>query len=206
MTPDRAAAPAKPTGSPASDTVAIAEAHGALLLELARQSLAYGAKTGKPPNVDLNGFPTVLRAPGASFVTLEKAGRLRGCIGSLEAQRPLARDVVENSFRAGFRDPRFPAITETELQAGIDCSLSLLSAPAPMTLRDESDLLARLRPGIDGLILADGARRATFLPQVWDQLPEPRQFLSQLKRKAGMPPDYWSDTITVARYTAVKIG
>jgi AmmeMemoRadiSam system protein A len=188
------------------DTAALAQTHGALMLDLARRTLAYAADAGRPPAVNLESFPEPLRAPGASFVTLEKEGRLRGCIGSLQAHRPLVRDVVENSFRAGSRDPRFPPLTKAELAAGIDCSLSLLSPPERMLIRDEADLLAQLRPGIDGLILADGAKRATFLPQVWDQLPEAATFLAHLKRKAGMAPDHWSPTVTAERYAAVKIA
>lgn len=188
------------------DTAAVAQAHGALLLDLARRTLSHAVEAGEPPHVDLDVYPPPLREPGASFVTLETRGRLRGCIGSLQAHRPLARDVAENSFRAGFRDPRFPPLTAAELADGIDCSLSLLSPAEPMRIADEADLLARLRPGIDGLILGEGSRRATFLPQVWDHLPEPSRFVAQLKRKAGLAPDYWSPEMTAARYTVVKIG
>jgi AmmeMemoRadiSam system protein A len=137
-------------------------------------------------------------------VTLEKSGRLRGCIGSLQAHQPLVQDLAQNAYRAGFKDPRFPPITPEELP-DISASISILSAPEQMLFQDEEDLLAQLVPGVDGLILQDGPRRATFLPQVWEQLPDPKQFISHLKRKAGMAEDHWSPTVTASRYRVVKV-
>lgn len=144
-----------------------------------------------------------LDPPGATFVTLTRDGRLRGCIGSLEARRPLREDVEKNALAAAFADPRFPPLSSDEF-ADLRIEVSLLSAPEPMSFRDEADALAQLRPGIDGVILTAGFRRATFLPQVWDSLPDPREFINHLKRKAGLHDDFWSEDITLARYQARK--
>jgi hypothetical protein len=172
------------------------------LLELARASIEHGLAHGCPLSIDVAALSDDLRQPGATFVTLRSAdGALRGCIGSLEARRPLALDVVENAHAAAFRDPRFAPLQGRELE-GLRVHLSLLSAPVPLPVASEADLLARLRPGIDGLVLEDGARRATFLPEVWEQLPQPRDFVRQLKRKAGLGGDDWPQTLRFQRYTA----
>ncbi|MBN8436916.1 MAG: AmmeMemoRadiSam system protein A [Candidatus Accumulibacter sp.] len=144
-----------------------------------------------------------LAEPGATFVTLTQRGQLRGCIGSLEAQRPLAIDVAENAIAAAFRDPRFPPLEEDELSC-TRVEVSLLTPAEPFPVASEADALSRLRPGIDGLILSYGRRRATFLPQVWESLPEARQFVAQLKLKAGLPADFWHAQIALARYGARK--
>jgi hypothetical protein len=144
-----------------------------------------------------------LANPGATFVTLTQNGQLRGCIGSLEAHRPLATDVAENAVAAAFRDPRFPPLASEEL-VRTRVEVSLLEASQPMDFIDEADAIARLRPGIDGLILTHGQRRATFLPQVWESLPDPRRFMAQLKLKAGLPADFWDEQISLARYGVQK--
>ena len=144
-----------------------------------------------------------LEQPGASFVTLTQNGQLRGCIGSLEAYRSLVTDVAENAIAAAFRDPRFPPLASEEL-ARTRVEVSLLEASKALEFVDEADALARLRPGIDGLILTHGHRRATFLPQVWESLPERKQFMSQLKLKAGLPANFWDDEIVLARYGVQK--
>ena len=187
------------------NTQEIADKHGALLLDLAKRSLADGLVNGKPPPVNLDSFPEELKAPGATFVTIEKAGKLRGCIGTLQAHRPLVLDLVENAYRAGFKDPRFPPLSGEEM-GRISWSISILSEPERMLIRDEDDLLSQLVPGVDGLIIADNGRRATFLPQVWDQLPDAKTFLAHLKRKAGLPPDHWSPNFQAFRYRVVKVG
>ncbi|MDF1748848.1 MAG: AmmeMemoRadiSam system protein A [Alphaproteobacteria bacterium] len=179
----------------------IAKQHHDLLLKIVHQALTKGAV----PVIDLSTFPDELKAPGATFVTLEKQGRLRGCIGSLQAHQPLVQDLAQNAYRAGFKDPRFPPMTPEELPK-IAASISILSPPEQMLFRDEQDLLAQLVPGMDGLILQDGARRSTFLPQVWEQLPDPEQFLGHLKRKAGLPENHWSPTLTAHRYHVVKVA
>ncbi len=170
------------------------------LLQLARASIEHGLQTGRPLPVKLQDFPAELTEPRATFVTLEKNHQLRGCIGMLEAVRPLAQDIAENAFSAAFRDPRFPPLEDTELP-DLSIHLSILSPAKEMTFSSQEDLLAKLRPRIDGLIMQEGHRRGTFLPTVWESLPTPEQFLSHLKQKAGLPPDYWSDTLKVFRYT-----
>jgi hypothetical protein len=144
-----------------------------------------------------------LSHPAATFVTLTQGGQLRGCVGSLEAYRPLASDVAENALSAAFRDTRFPALERDEL-ARTRVEVSLLEASEAINFSDEADAIARLRPGVDGLILTHGSRRATFLPQVWESLPEPRRFMAQLKLKAGLATDFWDGEIKLARYGVQK--
>ena len=145
-----------------------------------------------------------LDAPGASFVTLTSGrapgGALRGCIGSLEARRPLREDVEANAVAAALHDPRFAPLSARELDDTV-VEVSVLSAPAALPVADEAELLARLRPGVDGVVLSACGRRATFLPQVWEQLPDPADFLARLRRKAGLPADYWGRDVVVETYT-----
>ena len=170
-----------------------------LLLDLARASIRQGAQAGRPLTVAQEELSEELVVPRASFVTLEKNGRLRGCIGSLEAWRPLAVDVAENAFAAAFRDPRFPPLQEDEVEE-LEIHLSLLTVPVAMTFSSEADLLGQLRPGVDGLILSEGQYRGTFLPSVWAELPTPQLFLTHLKHKAGLAADYWSPGVRIWRY------
>ena len=174
---------------------------GRHLLDLARQAIAetLGLAPGEPPSPP----EPWLEAPGAVFVTLTQHGELRGCIGSLEARRALIDDLRANARAAAFSDPRFPPLEAEEL-GRTRVEVSILSRPEPMVFRNEADLLAQLRPNVDGVILEQGWHRATFLPQVWEQLPEPRQFLAQLKRKAGLAPDFWASDLQVARYGVEK--
>jgi hypothetical protein len=144
-----------------------------------------------------------LARPAATFVTLKLADELRGCIGSLKPLRPLGVDVRENAIAAAFRDPRFPPLAIVEFEA-TSVEVSLLSADERLDVTGEEDLLARVRPGVDGLVLEYGRHRATFLPQVWESLPEPRGFLAALKRKAGLPRDFWSPQVNVFRYGVTK--
>lgn len=169
------------------------------LLQLARRSIRHGLDTGKPINVD-NNAPAELNRHGAAFVTLHLHGQLRGCIGSLQAYRPLCEDVAEHAFDAAFRDPRFPPLRDEEFN-DLHIHIEVLNPAEPVRFRDESDLIAQLRPGIDGLVLSEGAYKGTFLPTVWESLPDATSFVRQLKRKAGLPADYWSDTLQVERYT-----
>lgn len=172
---------------------------GALLVALARAAIAreLGEAVGELPH------PPWLDEPGAVFVTLTKHGELRGCIGSLHARRPLGRDLEANARAAAFDDPRFPPLGRDEWPE-IRVEVSLLSPPEPLSPADEAEALTQLRPGIDGVILEYGWYRATFLPQVWAQLPEPRDFLAHLKRKAGLPPDFWAKGLKLSRYTVEK--
>ncbi len=144
-----------------------------------------------------------LTHPGATFVTLTQNGALRGCIGSLQAHRSLDQDVRANAVAAAFRDPRFTPLTVEELPR-TRVEVSLLTAPAPMSFRDEADALRQLRPNVDGVIFAAAGRRSTFLPQVWEQLPDPRQFMAHLKQKAGLSADYWGPEVELQRYEVRK--
>ena len=169
------------------------------LLTLAKRSIHEGLQSGRPLAVDLQQVPPRLASPGATFVTLRRDGQLRGCIGTLEASRPLAEDCAQNAFAAAFRDPRFSPVTAREYPE-LSIHLSVLEPASPMQVTSEADLLAQLRPGQDGLVLSHNGRRATFLPSVWEQLPVPADFLLHLKRKAGLPGDFWSPTLQFSRY------
>lgn len=149
--------------------------------------------------VDLDSLPQSMRQQRACFITLFATGTLRGCVGSLEAHRPLAEDAAANAFAAAFRDNRFCPISR-DLVDQLDIHISLLTPPELLDCDCEQSLLAQLVPGKDGLILADGEHRATFLPAVWDALPNPARFVAELKRKAGLPADYWSDQLQCYRY------
>lgn len=181
------------------------KAHQQRLLELAKSSIAHGMRTGKALKLDLADFPAELLEPRATFVTLQKHRQLRGCIGMLEAVRPLAEDIAENAFAAAFKDSRFPPLQADEL-SDLEIHLAILTPAEPISFTSEQDLLTKLQPGIDGLILEDGYFRGTFLPSVWESLPEPRQFLRHLKQKAGFAPDYWSETIRIFRYRTEVIA
>lgn len=172
---------------------------GIVLLRHARGAI--GERLGRHP--ELRPAHPALDAPGATFVTLMRRGELRGCIGSLEAHRPLVQDVRENALAAAFRDPRFAPMRAEEF-ADTRVEVSLLTAPEFMPATSEAEALALLRPGVDGLIFTHRCNRATFLPQVWDSLPDPRQFLAQLKRKAGLSADFWSEDVQLARYQVQK--
>jgi AmmeMemoRadiSam system protein A len=170
------------------------------LLEVAIASIRHGLTHGSPLLPPLDEQPDELQQERAAFVTLHSKGQLRGCIGHLQALQPLITDVAENAFAAAFRDPRFPPLTQPELQ-GLEVHLSILTPPTPLEFSSEDELLAQLRPGVDGLILKDGGHQGTFLPSVWESLPEPGPFLRNLKMKAGLSADHWSPSLRVDRYT-----
>jgi AmmeMemoRadiSam system protein A len=144
-----------------------------------------------------------LQEKGASFVTLTMNQHLRGCIGSLEAHRPLLMDVKANAYAAAFRDPRFSPLSIAELDA-TEIEISLLSPQTSIIFSQESDALAQLRPMVDGIVFEYGHYRSTFLPQVWEQLPEAKTFMAHLKHKAGLHPDFWHDEVRLYRYTVTK--
>jgi AmmeMemoRadiSam system protein A len=175
-------------------------AEQASLLQVALASIESGLETGSPLQVNPADYPPGLSARRASFVTLKRAGDLRGCIGSLTPVSSLLEDVARNAFAAAFRDPRFPALSAAELQ-DLEIGISVLGPTEPVAFASEAELLGMLRPGIDGLVLQDGRHRGTFLPAVWESLPEPADFLGHLKQKAGLPGDYWSETLEIERYT-----
>lgn len=170
-----------------------------ILHHVARQSIEYGLSHHKPLDIDLNSYSELLQERRATFVTLKIHDQLRGCIGTLVAISPLVVDVANNAFSAAFKDPRFPALTKKEFPE-LQYHISILDHPQPMTFRNEADLLSQLQPGVDGLVLHEGQQRSTFLPSVWEQLPDPYEFLHHLKLKAGLPKGYWSDTIRFDRY------
>jgi len=160
------------------------------LLRLARQALETGVRGEPLPPLDEASLTPALRLQGASFVTLTVHGNLRGCIGALEPYQPLVEDVREHAVAAALEDYRFPTVQASEL-AGIEIEVSRLTVPEPLEYTNADDLLARLRPGVDGVILRDTFHRATFLPQVWEKIPDPAEFLANLCYKMGAAPDTW---------------
>lgn len=173
--------------------------HGQTLLRLARSTIAEALGE----TAITSASAAWLDDPGASFVTLTHRGELRGCIGTLIAERPLREDDTANARAAAFHDPRFAPVTIREF-GDVAIEVSLLSPLEPVFFESEKHLLALLRPGVDGVLLEHGWQRGTFLPQVWEQLPEPKAFLAHLKQKAGMPADFWAANIRVSRYTVTK--
>lgn len=189
-----------PISSPDNIIEALSAPQRRTLIDLAWASIRHGLDAHQPLSVAVNDYPESLRVKRACFVTLTLAGRLRGCIGHLEAIQPLVKDVAENAFAAAFQDPRFPPLKADELPR-LQIHLSLLTTALPLIFHTEAELLTLLTPERDGLILEEGYHRGTFLPSVWEQLPQPKDFLRQLKIKAGLPADYWSDSLRVSRYT-----
>ena len=173
---------------------------GSTLLRIARASLFDALDLG-----DATGGwdDPWLREPGATFVTLRRGGNLRGCVGSILAYRPLLEDVWRNARASAFHDSRFPPVQAGEL-AEISIEVSLLSAPEPLACSSEAEALRLLRPGVDGVILECAEGRGTFLPQVWEQLPDPQAFLDHLRAKAGLPRGFWSPGVRLSRYTVRK--
>lgn len=175
---------------------------GKVLLHLARAAIA-GALHVPHAALDIESHMAWLAKPGATFVTLMQRGELRGCIGSLQASDPLIDDVSRNALSAAFRDPRFAPVTVGELDTtGIE--VSLLSELQPIDFVSEADALNQLRPHIDGVVFEYGSHRSTFLPQIWEDLPQPRQFLARLKLKARLPENFWSEGVKLSRYTVSK--
>jgi AmmeMemoRadiSam system protein A len=177
---------------------AVPDDAGTLLLPTARAAI--GHELGLNPEFPAE-HPAWAFTPGASFVTLTTGGNLRGCIGSLEAVRPLLDDVIDNAISAATRDPRFPPLERREL-SNVAIEVSVLSEPVPLDVSSLAAAYAALHPGVDGVIVdLKPWYRATFLPQVWEQLPQPEEFLSHLWRKAGIPPDVWLDGTTLQTYS-----
>ena len=172
---------------------------GPILLPIARASIAQALGRTHEAREDA---PWLLEH-GACFVTLTQGGELRGCIGTLQAHRPLLTDVKANALAAAFRDPRFAPLGTSELDV-TRVEISLLSPMEPMAFSDEENALAQLRPDIDGVVFEYGHYRSTFLPQVWEQLPDVRDFMAHLKRKAGLPADFWAEGVRLSRYGVSK--
>ncbi|HJQ14154.1 MAG TPA: AmmeMemoRadiSam system protein A [Anaerolineales bacterium] len=162
-----------------------------ILLRLAREAMERGVRGEEISPLDLASLPLPLREEGSSFVTLTSGGLLRGCIGALDAYQPLAEDVRVHAIAAALKDPRFSPVREEEL-SGIQIEISRLTRPDPLEYKDAEDLLSKLRPYVDGVILRhDSQRQVTFLPQVWEKIPDPAEFLNNLCYKMGMEPDLW---------------
>jgi len=172
---------------------------GQTLLPIARASIARAL--GQPFASD-ESAPWLME-PGACFITLTQKGQLRGCIGSLEAHRALIADVKGNAVAAAFHDPRFSPLERHELDH-TRIEISLLSAMLPMTFSSEADALSQLKPGVDGVVFEYGSRRSTFLPQVWEQLPDAAEFIAHLKQKAGVPSAFWAEEVRLLRYSVSK--
>ena len=172
-----------------------------MLKDVAMRSIEHGVRTGRPLRVDPVDYPPELQRPRATFVTLRRDGALRGCIGTLQADAPLVVSVAENAFKAAFRDPRFPPLRDVEIP-GLEIHISVLGPLERVDVGSEDDLVSLLRPHVDGVLLREGSHQGTFLPAVWDSLPDTPQFVRELKRKAGLPGDYWSDALEVWRFTS----
>jgi hypothetical protein len=193
--------------------VAFEPAEGARLSDEHRRALlAVGAKAldislthNRPAETKAETFDRPLQAMRASFVTLKQNGQLRGCTGSVAPHQPLVADMVANTYRTAFGDPRFRPLTREEVNE-LELSVSILSTPRRLDFGSEEEARRLLRPGIDGVILQAGNHRGLFLPQVWEELKWPKAFLNHLKRKAGLPLDYWSDDVQLYRYTVESFG
>jgi len=177
--------------------------HEARLRDCVVRSIMHGLKSGGEVKVDIESFTPDLQAVRATFVTLTKAGQLRGCIGSVIPHQSLIADLAHNAFSAAFGDPRFKKVTMDELPQ-MEYAISLLSPMVEMSFSDEEDMLGKLRPNIDGLLIKDMGKQSVFLPQVWDQLPLPESFLKHLKQKAGLAGDHWSETFRAWTYQVAK--
>ena len=169
---------------------ALNEQEKTVLLSLARRSIELAVNQHPLPQLNLDDYSPLLREKGASFVTLMIRGELRGCIGALEPYQPLVQDVCEHAAAAALEDYRFPPLTPDEV-ALIEIEISRLTTPQPLEYHAPEDLVKCLRPNIDGVVLRDGFRRSTFLPQVWEKLPDPAAFLSHLCQKMGAPANLW---------------
>jgi AmmeMemoRadiSam system protein A len=178
--------------------------HASGLIGLARASIHHGIERGQPLDVVSADLNPALRAQAACFVTLHIDGGLRGCVGSIEAHRPLAEDVARNAFLAAFNDSRFDPLSEREF-AALDIEISVLGMPEPIAFASEAELLRKIEAGREGLILEQHGRRAVFLPQVWDMLPDPADFLAHLKDKAGIGRTPLGAGATAQRFAVAKL-
>lgn len=175
-----------------------------LLLQIAQGSISSGLTNNQPLKINLDDYPKHLQQQAATFVTLNINHQLRGCIGTLTAYQPLVKDVSEHAFAAAFRDPRFPPLSKQEASS-LEIHISILTPAEPIIFSSEEDLINKIEPGIDGLILESGEHKGTFLPSVWESLPQPEEFLEHLKLKAGLAKNFWSDNIKVSRYKTISI-
>ncbi len=204
MAPMPSLEPSAPDAALAEDA-ALLERHGSRLLALARTSIAWRLREGALMACEVADHPPELRARRAVFVTLIEQGRLRGCVGTPVAWRTLVEDVVDNAAAAAVEDMRFEPLEAAGLER-VAIALSMLSPPTALRAASEEALIAQLVPGRDGLVLSEGARKALFLPQVWRQLPRPRDFLAQLKAKAGLPQHHWSPSLEFQRFSSTSVA
>jgi len=171
-----------------------------ILESIVKQSILNGLECHSPLKVNVADYTEALQRKKASFVTLNINNELRGCIGTLSPHCPLVKDIAHNAYAAAFQDPRFPNLDKQEYKQ-LQYHISILSDTSPIQFDSEQSLLSQIRPGVDGLVLKEHHQQGTFLPSVWEQLPEPEMFLQHLKHKAGLPANYWSKTLQVYRYT-----
>ncbi len=189
----------------ASQTIDLIPEQQHSLLQLARQSIHYGLSERAGMALNLDDYPACFAINTATFVTLHKRHALRGCIGSLRAYRPLVEDIVAHARAAAFEDYRFPPVNHSELQQ-LTIEISILTPPELITQRCEAELLSQLQAGRDGLILTSGHHKATFLPSVWQQLPNKQEFLLHLKRKAGLADNDWPSDMSAQRYSTIRFS
>lgn len=175
----------------------LAEQHQ--LKDIAAAAIEFGLQYDRPPKPDISHLPHTLRENGACFISIYKQSELRGCVGTLIAHRPLAEDANDNGFSAAFNDSRFAPLTPNEW-AHCQLHLAVLDVPQPLFVKNQQDLLNKLTPGVDGVILSSGNKRATFLPQVWQQLPDKQEFIARLKQKAGLNADEWPGNLQIQLY------
>lgn len=187
-----------------SRSVEMTDADRRTLLQLAVVAVRDRLHQRPPSPSDPTTWTEPLRELRATFVTLRRRGELRGCCGTVRPREPLARDVVRSALSAAFSDPRFASVEPHEF-VELDLHISLLSRPQSLSILTEADLVAVVRPGIDGLILSDESHQGVFLPSVWEQVATPREFVRRLKQKAGFSPDHWSPWLRVERFTAESI-
>lgn len=183
----------------AGEAAALEHSDREALLRAASVAVRHGLEKGRPPRLSTGAYPEAVRAKRASFVTLKRGDRLRGCIGSVTPLLPLVKDVAQNAYGAAFDDSRFKPLAADEFE-GLTIAISILSAFEPLAAGCEAELLAALRPGRDGLVIEAGGKRGVFLPQVWETLPERAKFLSHLKLKAGLDKGAWPPSITAFRF------
>lgn len=203
MGPSSSPEPPGPTPAGTEDAISLSEAELDVLFGLADRAIRAGLAGHPAPELDVEDLPPALRRPRGAFVTLEVHGQLNGCIGTLESDEPLAVAVARCAWEAAFADPRLPPL-RVEDHPHLDIKVSVLSPLSPVTAHSEGELVDQLRPGVDGLVIAHGRRRATFLPAVWSHLPGPLDFLRHLEQKAGLWPGHWPRGMQAWRYTAVE--
>lgn len=167
--------------------------------QVAVESIKHGLQYGNKVIVNTSDYPEELQQDYATFVTLHKNGNLRGCIGTLESYQPLINDIAEHAFAAAFSDPRFPQLSQDEFEQ-LDIEISVLGKPEIINFESEEDLINQIRPDIDGLIIEYGYNRGTFLPSVWEQIPDKKEFLNHLKMKAGLSAQWWDNAAKISRY------